>query len=138
VTAYCGAKREAAVFPSERSASCHRHEEERGPLIAICAKLATKAAGAERTVEPSAAAADLPKLNFAADCAALQASQAVRENCMADEERARAKLAVEWGQFAPALQKQCTQESTLQGFPSYVELLTCLQVFQEAKQLPNQ
>ena len=134
LTAYCGAKREAAVFPSERSASCHRHEEERGPLIAICAKVAAKAAGAE----PPAATADLPKLNFAADCAALQESRAVRENCMADEERARAKLAVEWGQFAPALQKQCTQESTLQGFESYVELLTCLQVFQEAKQLPNQ
>ena len=36
------------------------------------------------------AAADLPQLNFGANCAALQENQVVRESCMAAEERARA------------------------------------------------
>ena len=84
------------------------------------------------------AAVDLPKLNFGANCAALQENQAVRESCMADEERARARLANEWGQFAPAVQNECTQLSSMKGFQSYVELLTCLQMTQDAKKLPTQ
>src|SRR5262245_11414807 len=138
LTAYCGAKREPAVFPTERSASCHRHEPEYDPLIAACAKVVSQAAGARRTGDAPSAAADLPKLNFAGNCAALPDSQAVRDSCMADEERARARLANEWGQFAPAVQKECTQLSSMKGFQSYVELLTCLQMSQEVKTLPKQ
>lgn len=47
---------------------------------AICVSLSTHGA-----------AVDLPKLDFGANCAALQENQAVRESCMADEERARAR-----------------------------------------------
>ena len=72
------------------------------------------------------AAVDLPKLNFGANCAALQENQTIRESCMAEEERARARLANEWGQFAPAVQNECTRLSSMKGFQSYVELLTCL------------
>jgi hypothetical protein len=84
------------------------------------------------------AAVDLPMLNFGANCAALQENQTVRESCMAAEERARAQLANEWGQFAPAVQNECTQLSSMKGFQSYVELLTCLQMTQDAKKLPTQ
>ena len=51
---------------------------------------------------------------------------------------ARARLANEWGQFAPAVQNECTQLSSMKGFQSYVELLTCLQMTQDAKKLPTQ
>jgi hypothetical protein len=84
------------------------------------------------------AAVDLPKLNFGANCAALQENQTIRESCMAEEERARARLANEWGQFAPAVQNECTRLSSMKGFQSYVELLTCLHMTQDAKKLPTQ
>ena len=84
------------------------------------------------------AAVDLPKLDFGANCAAFLENQTVRESCLADEERARARLANEWGQFAPAVQNECTQLSNMKGFQSYVELLTCLQMTQDAKKLPTQ
>ena len=41
-------------------------------------------------------------------------------------------------QFAPAVQNECTQLSSMKGFQSYVELLTCLQMTQDAKKLPTQ
>src|SRR5215470_3697767 len=36
LTAYCGVTRAPAIFPSEHSASCHRHEPESSPLVAAC------------------------------------------------------------------------------------------------------
>jgi len=40
-------------------------------------------------------------------------------------------------QFAPAVQKECTQLSSMKGFQSYVELLACLQMSLEVKKLPK-
>jgi hypothetical protein len=37
--AYCGATRIAAIFPSERSASCRVRNAANNPLIAACAKM---------------------------------------------------------------------------------------------------
>jgi Collagen triple helix repeat (20 copies) len=38
VTAWCGAARNAATFPAERSASCRRRGAANSPLVAVCAK----------------------------------------------------------------------------------------------------
>jgi hypothetical protein len=38
LTAYCGAGRNVALFPSERSASCRARTPANSPLIAACAK----------------------------------------------------------------------------------------------------
>jgi hypothetical protein len=56
---------------------------------------------------------------------------------MADEERARARLAAEWGKIAVPERKHCTQLSSMVGFQSYVELLTCLDMAREAGNLPK-
>ena len=40
--AYCGGTRNAAIFPTERSASCRAHNAANSPLIAACAKTASK------------------------------------------------------------------------------------------------
>ena len=130
--AYCGPHRESAEFPTERSASCRRRGPESDPLLAACVKVAAQAAGEQRPDY----AADIPKLNFAASCRAASESKAVQDSCMGDEERARDKLAREWGRFSPANQNQCAQLSSMKGFQSYVELLTCLQMAQDAKTLP--
>jgi hypothetical protein len=49
LTAYCGAARGAAVFPSERSASCRRPGTASNPLVVACAKFSAQ------TASPSAA-----------------------------------------------------------------------------------
>jgi hypothetical protein len=36
--AYCGIARNAAIFPTERSASCRTRNAANNPLIAACAK----------------------------------------------------------------------------------------------------
>jgi hypothetical protein len=39
LTAYCGAKRNAAVIPSERSATCRSQVPANSPLVAACVKM---------------------------------------------------------------------------------------------------
>jgi len=41
LTAYCGTRRTAAVFPSERSASCRRRGSASTPLVAACGKISS-------------------------------------------------------------------------------------------------
>jgi hypothetical protein len=38
LTAYCGATRNPAIFPTERSASCRLHNPANSPVVAACAK----------------------------------------------------------------------------------------------------
>jgi len=135
--AYCGPRRESAEFPTERSASCRRHGRESDPLLATCAKVAAQAATGQAAGERrNEAAADIPQLNFVASCRTTSESKATQDSCIGDEERARDRLAKEWGRFSSANQNQCTQLSSMKGFQSYVELLTCLQMAQDAKTLP--
>ena len=138
--ATCGARRTPAIFPTDRSASCHRHEAASSPLIAICAQSSSLAAFAAPApaAAPHAVPGDLPKLDVGSSCrAASDGTKASLDNCMAEEERARAKLAAEWGQVAVPERKHCTQLSSMVGFQSYVELLTCLDMAQEARNLPK-
>jgi len=136
LTAFCGPRREAATFPTEHSASCHRHGPESHPLIAACAKVSTHAAGATAHQAAPAVAHDLPRLDVRATCGAEQ-NKATIDECIADENRARQRLETEWAQFASAVRSQCTQVSSMRGFQSYVELLTCLEMARDAKTLPK-
>ena len=56
--------------------------------------------------------------------------------CVTQEQKARETLVSQWGQFAPESRTTCIQAQA--GFsPSYVELLTCLQIAREVKGLPS-
>ena len=55
------------------------------------------------------------------------------DGCKRDELAARDKLNEQWGQFTPAQQARCVSLSKLGGFPSYVELLTCLEMAKAAE-----
>jgi hypothetical protein len=81
------------------------------------------------------AADDVPRLNYESNCRAAQPLSAEDktpyQNCVNDETRARSQLERQWGEFPAAAKGRCTQESTLGGSPSYVELLTCLQLAKE-------
>jgi hypothetical protein len=56
--------------------------------------------------------------------------------CEQDEKDARNKLEQEWTEFSAAEQSRCTRLTTLGGSPSYVELLTCLEMAKDAEKLP--
>jgi len=56
-------------------------------------------------------------------------------SCMRSEHTARDKLRSEWTQFTPATRERCTATSTMGGMPSYVELLTCLEMDKQAREL---
>ena len=82
----------------------------------------------------------VPVLNIRPSChAATTAAASVKRgegNCMRDENTARAKLKQEWGQFTPQQKSRCVRLATLGGLPSYVELLTCLELGKAAGKLP--
>jgi hypothetical protein len=48
--------------------------------------------------------------------------------CQDDEERARAALTARWGEFQPSARATCVEGATFGGPPSYVEVLTCLEM----------
>jgi hypothetical protein len=50
------------------------------------------------------------------------------KNCMDDENRARQELVSQWSKFSASSKAQCIPQESIGGTPSYVSLLTCLQM----------
>jgi hypothetical protein len=61
-----------------------------------------------------------------------------RDVCLQQEQAARQQLGVEWTQFTPAGKSHCLRLSTPGNDPTYTELLTCLELDRDARQLRNQ
>jgi hypothetical protein len=57
--------------------------------------------------------------------------------CSRDEAAALRQLQEAWAQYAGADRKACTAETTIGGFASYVDLLTCLEMTRDAKSADN-
>lgn len=83
---------------------------------------------------------DVPQLNIEPSCRAAVAGAAVKgrdENaCKRAEQDARGKLQQQWGEFNADQRAHCVRLSTLGGSPSYVELLTCLELAKQSATLP--
>jgi hypothetical protein len=77
----------------------------------------------ERTCRP-AAAVGLPGRTAAA--------------CQRDENEARTKLEQEWTRYNAAQRSQCKNFAGLDRAPSYIELLTCLEIAKQAAELPEE
>ena len=78
----------------------------------------------------------VPVFDTTPGCRAAQEVPSGRfEACMKDEAEARAQLAAQWETFVASDRATCTQNETTGGSPSYVELLTCLQMARDARQL---
>jgi hypothetical protein len=81
--------------------------------------------------------ADVPVYDVAPGCrAAVTVMPGSFEACIKDENGARAQLAARWDQFSGPQRDNCVQAENSGGSPSYVELLTCIQMAQDAKTLP--
>jgi hypothetical protein len=57
------------------------------------------------------------------------------ERCQESEQQARDSLASQWGGFSKADEASCATETRIGGFPSYVQLLTCLELARDARKL---
>ena len=49
--------------------------------------------------------------------------------CMTDERGARSQLEQQWARSHPEHRELCVRETNLDGTPSYVEVLTCLEMY---------
>ncbi len=78
------------------------------------------------------ASEQVPQLNIEPTCHSAAMAQPAQDRhedvCKRDELQARDKLQQEWGQFTGTQRQHCVTLSTLGGSPSYVELLTCLEM----------
>jgi len=87
------------------------------------------------------AADPVPKFDIGPSCrsAGAAAVMAMRDTaaCERDEDNARATLEKEWSEFTPSDQVRCVHLVTLGGGPSYVELLTCLEMAKQVKETPG-
>jgi hypothetical protein len=80
----------------------------------------------------------VPDLNFEPICREGAAEiKGVKDDsavCMTDEKAARDELAKKWSEFAAADRSRCIRLATSNHTASYVEVLTCLELDQDARQ----
>jgi len=83
----------------------------------------------------SARADSPPTLNVGQSCKAAARGAIVlgrdQASCMGDEREAQDSLAKTWSQYSVAHKTQCVA-MTAQGGPSYVELISCLDIMRDA------
>jgi hypothetical protein len=86
------------------------------------------------------AADSVPKFDVERTCQpAAAAGLAGRDSasCQSDEQEARSKLEKDWTQYSASQRSHCEGFVALDRAPSYVELLTCLELAKEAAELPE-
>ncbi len=67
--------------------------------------------------------------NCAAELKAVGSSQGQTvQQCVADENSARAEIETRWAQFSAGLRDRCINETQVGGSPSYVDVLECLRM----------
>ena len=57
------------------------------------------------------------------------------ESCVQSEEATRDQLKKSWGEFSAADRTECVSAAKIGGLPSYTELITCLEMRRDVRQL---
>jgi hypothetical protein len=77
---------------------------------------------------------NVPKFDIARNCkldvaatAGLTVDQSAKR-CLRDEQQARQQLGSQWSKFSAQSRAGCSSQEGIGGTPSYVSLLTCLQM----------
>lgn len=104
----------------------------RSVLVAAVASIGLSASA-------SAAGDKVPKLDVAESCREAQAIAGEDKNltykgCMHDERNAEAQLVQRWTRFKAVDRQNCLAQGKA-PLPSYVEILTCLEMYDEASML---
>jgi len=75
-----------------------------------------------------------PDFDIEKSCAGLTAGNTgitrPQQACREDERKAQSELARSWASYPAAERNFCIESASLVGAPSYVQLLTCLQIAQ--------
>ncbi|KQT56240.1 hypothetical protein ASG52_23935 [Methylobacterium sp. Leaf456] len=97
-------------------------------------RLLLAALGLAALTVPALAQDGPPKLDVESTCKSAQRAQvsisdnASLEGCLQSERSAQDELKKNWSKFPGAAKTQCSQQFTAGGSPSYVELVTCLEL----------
>ena len=59
------------------------------------------------------------------------------DSCVRSEHEARDQLTRQWEEFAAADRTRCVGKTQMGGPPSYIEVLTCLELARDARKLPK-
>jgi hypothetical protein len=79
----------------------------------------------------------VPKFDVSATCRRAGSAKNAYRSCLDDELRAQKELSHKWLSFHAGARARCSREIQIGGSPSYVELLTCLELGQPAAQGKN-
>src|SRR5215469_4205800 len=60
-----------------------------------------------------------------------------KKNCLDSEHAIRDELTKQWSSFSATDKTACTNEATMGGESSYTELLTCLEMARDVRELHN-
>jgi hypothetical protein len=97
--------------------------------------------GAQLVFAGAAFAADHPpQLDVQSSCTAVASrgmNGRTKEACMDEENTAQSKLRERWAQFSVSQRSRCSGLVQTGGPPSYVELLTCLEMAEQAEKIPD-
>ena len=96
--------------------------------------LSTALLGAQLMMIP--VADKVPEFDVAPSCrGASQAAIGNRdmEGCLQQERNARDELSREWAQFPVRDRTTCEHSTSMGGIPSYVEMLTCLEIARDVR-----
>jgi hypothetical protein len=85
------------------------------------------------SLHPMVIADAVPKFDIARECQGEGGTKEMLKRCADDEAAARDQLQTEWIQFSARAKIQCNQETSIDGTPSYVEFLTCLEMERDVK-----
>jgi hypothetical protein len=88
-------------------------------------------------LSPIADSDTMPSFSIVRECRFESESTEAFDRCSKDETDARQRLEGEWAQFVAADKSTCIVESTIGGFASYVDLLTCLEMSNEVRNTGN-
>jgi hypothetical protein len=89
------------------------------------------------TLSPIPVSNTVPTFDMVRECRFEAGSMIDFDRCSRDEAIALRQLQQAWTEFAGADKKTCVGESTIGGFASYVELLTCLEMARDVVSANN-
>lgn len=102
--------------------------------VTLLAVLGLGLALAGPAIIPASAADEPPKLDIEKTCKSASGTEvrlnenASTEGCMRSEREAENDLKRDWDTFPGVAKKQCASQYQAGGYPSYVEILTCLEL----------
>jgi hypothetical protein len=89
------------------------------------------------TLSPIPVSDTVPTFDMVKECRFEAGSMVDFDRCSRDEAIALRQLQQAWTKFAGADKKTCVGETTIGGFVSYVELLTCLEMARDVVSANN-